>query len=153
MADLQDLNFPPIPIRVRGPYSGERLSIFDPVRRRYVALTPEEWVRQHVLHFLIAHLHYPRALIQAERGTKYHRLAKRMDVLCYDRGGQPFLLVECKSPVTPLDRRVFDQAAMYNSGIGAPYLAVTNGLVHLIAHIDPARPGVEFTDRFPSLPD
>lgn len=152
MHSMRPLNFPPIPRCVRGPYTGERLRIFDPVRRRFVALTPEEWVRQHVLHFLIGHLGYPRALIQAERGLKYHRLAKRMDVLCYDRRGTPYLLVECKSPDTTLDRRVFDQASMYNSGIGAPYIAVTNGLIHLIAHIDRNRATVEFSDSFPPLP-
>ncbi|MBC7923262.1 MAG: type I restriction enzyme HsdR N-terminal domain-containing protein [Ferruginibacter sp.] len=106
----------------------DKLYIFDILRRKYVFLTPEEWVRQHFVHFLIDQHGYPKALMKNEGGLRYNRLTKRTDIVIYDRHGESFLVVECKGANVPLSQSTFDQAAQYNHTLKAPYLAVTNGL-------------------------
>ena len=98
------------------------------LRRRYLILTPEEWVRQHVIHLLLTRYAYPAALMRIEGGLRVHRLAKRTDLVVYDRDGAPFLLLECKAPAVPLTRAVVEQALRYNLTLKAPYLAVSNGM-------------------------
>lgn len=110
----------------------EQPCLWDVVRRRYVLYTPEEWVRQHVIHLLHHQLMYPLGLMRVERGLKVSRLQKRTDLVVY-KDGAPFLLVECKAPGVTLDQQVMDQAARYNLTLRAPYLFVTNGLDHRAA--------------------
>ena len=105
-----------------------KLYIFDILRRKYVFLTPEEWVRQHFVHFLVDQYGYPKALMKNEGGLRYNRLTKRTDIVVYDRNGESFLVVECKGANVALSQSTFDQAAQYNHTLKAPYLAVTNGL-------------------------
>ena len=100
------------------------------LRRKHVVLTPEEWVRQHVVHYLINHLGYPRGLLVLERGLRYNQRLKRTDLLAMNAAGQPLLLVECKAPSVKIDAAVARQAATYNQTIGAPLLLLTNGLTH-----------------------
>ena len=104
--------------------------IFDGIRRKYVALTPEEWVRQHLIHYLVAEKSYPASLMSVETPLKYDRMDKRSDVLVHNRNGQPLMLVECKAPEVAITQKVFEQIAIYNLTIQAPYLMVTNGLQH-----------------------
>ncbi len=104
--------------------------ILDQVRRKYVVLTPEEWVRQHIIHLLHAHLQYPLALMSVERGTKYNTLQKRTDLRVYSSAGKPLLLVECKAPHVPITQATVSQVAVYNQTIAAPYLMVSNGREH-----------------------
>lgn len=125
--------------------------IFDSLRRKYVRITPEEWVRQHVVHLLISHYEYPKALIRTEGGLTLNQLQKRTDVVVFDRTGQPFLLVECKAPTISLTQSVFDQAARYNHVHRAPYLVVTNGLTHYCCSIDHHTETVSFLDDFPAF--
>lgn len=101
--------------------------IFDPVRKKYVPLTPEEWVRQHVLQYLLNEKQYSPALIAVERGIELNGLAKRFDVVVFDNTGAPRLLVECKAPEEPLNEKVFTQIATYNLNLRVDYLWVSNG--------------------------
>ncbi|NBA84893.1 restriction endonuclease subunit R [Emticicia sp. CRIBPO] len=101
--------------------------IFDVIRKKYLVLTPEEWVRQHFVNLLINHYGYSRSLIKMEAGLTYHQLAKRSDILVYKNDGSPFLLVECKSEDVKIDKSVLAQASRYNLKIRSPYLCVTNG--------------------------
>ncbi|MFB9864936.1 type I restriction enzyme HsdR N-terminal domain-containing protein [Rufibacter immobilis] len=111
--------------------------ILDQVRRKYVVLTPEEWVRQHVIHFLHQYLGYPLSLMSVERGTKYNALQKRTDLRIYTTAGAPLLLVECKAAHVPITDATVRQVAVYNQTVAAPYLMVSNGLQHYCWHVNP----------------
>lgn len=124
--------------------------IFDVIRRKYVVLTPEEWVRQHVIHYLAGARHYPLALMAVEREIALYGMRRRFDVVCFDRGGNPYLLIECKAPAVPLSQRVFDQAFRYNLTLAAPYVAITNGVKHYCGKIDRIE-GFVFLDDFPEF--
>lgn len=113
-----------------------KIRIFDVIRKKYVTLTPEEWVRQHFVHFLIVQKRYPRALIRIEGGLTYNRLSKRTDIVVFDRFGKPFLVVECKRPDQVIDEKVLSQLSTYNATIHAPYAAVTNGMQHFFFKFD-----------------
>jgi len=122
------LNFPAIEMRTKK--EGEQTVIFDGIRKKYVALTPEEWVRQHLIHYLIAEKNYPSMLISVETPLRYAHVNKRSDVLVNDRNGQPLMLAECKAPEVAITQKVFEQIAIYNHTIQAPCLLATNGLQH-----------------------
>lgn len=119
------------------------------LRRRYLVLTPEEWVRQHVIHLLLTRYAYPAALMRIEGGLRVNRLAKRTDLVVYDRDGAPFLLLECKAPAVPLTRAVVEQALRYNLTLHAPYLAVSNGMEFFCGKISES--GVERVGDLPEL--
>ena len=112
------------------------LYIFDHIRRKYLLLTPEEWVRQNFSNYLQEELNYPKALMKHETGLKYDRKLKRSDILVYDREGKPFLLVECKSMKIKLSQDTLDQVAQYNYTIKAPFIVVTNGISMLCYEVD-----------------
>lgn len=101
--------------------------IFDEVRKKMVALTPEEWVRQHVIHYLLHTLHYPKSLVAVERGFTVNGLRKRFDVVVFSKDGQPLLVVECKSHTERLNEAVLKQMASYNLHLKARYFWLTNG--------------------------
>jgi hypothetical protein len=107
-----------------------KIVIFDIIRKKYLILTPEEWVRQHFINYLINTLNYPKGLINVEGGLNYHSRMKRTDIIVFDNLGSPFILIECKAPNIPLDNEVVFQASVYNNIIKAPYVALTNGLQH-----------------------
>lgn len=113
--------------------------IFDDIRRKYVALTPEEWVRQHFIHYLITCRHYPAALIAVEKEIEMFGQKRRFDIVCFDRSSRPYLIVECKAPAVMLTQSVFDQVFGYNLIMAAPYVAVTNGIVHHCGQVCPDR--------------
>jgi type I site-specific restriction endonuclease len=102
-----------------------------------VVLTPEEWVRQHLIHWLHAHLQYPLALMSVERGTKYNTLQKRTDLRVYSAEGTPILLVECKAPQVSITEATVRQVAVYNQTVAAPYLLISNGREHYCWHVHP----------------
>jgi hypothetical protein len=142
------LNLPPIEARIRKG-TGEKETIFDPLRKKFVALTPEEWVRQHVIHFLLDHLQYPASLISVEASLKYNRLKKRTDIVVHGRDGKPALIVECKAPKIRITREVLEQAAMYNMPMQVRYLVLTNGIDLQILFINRQEQKIEIMDRFP----
>ena len=122
------LNFPAFEVRTKT--EGKRILILDSIRKKYVALTPEEWVRQHLINYLVKDKGYPAMLISVEMPLKYARMDKRSDVLVNDRNGHPLMLVECKAPEVNITKKVFEQIAVYNLTIQAPCLMITNGLQH-----------------------
>jgi hypothetical protein len=123
--------------------------VFDIIRKKYVVLTPEEWVRQHIVHYLITEKKYPASLVAVERGLTINGRKKRFDVLVFNKNGQPFLLIECKSPDIEVNRSVFEQVAVYNSVFCAPFLLVTNGLQHIVVKYAENFVGYDFIDGVP----
>lgn len=123
--------------------------VFDLLRRKYVRLTPEEWVRQHVINLLVEHYRYPKSLIRSEGGLSLNATQKRTDLLAFTRDGKPFLLVECKAAHVDLNQGVFDQATRYNHVHKAPYVVVTNGLTHYCCQVCHQTATVSFLDDFP----
>lgn len=130
---MKSLNLPPFDYKVKK--QNGQIWIFDIIRKRYVVLTPEEWVRQHFIHFLIDNKHYPAQLMAVEKEISVCGLRRRFDIVCYDRQGNPYLIVECKAPSVPLSQLVFDQAFQYNLSISARFIAITNGCLHYCGEI------------------
>ena len=146
------LNLPAIDARIRESVNGKE-EIFDPLRKKYVALTPEEWVRQHMVRFLILQLGCPASLITVEAPLKYHSRKKRTDIVVHGRDGKPALIVECKSPKVALDQQVLQQAAMYNMPLQVRYVILTNGMQHLVLYLDQAEQKITYRDSFPVFSD
>ena len=107
-----------------------RLCIWDSIRKKYIVLQPEEWVRQHFINYLVAHKNIPSSRISLEYGQQYNTLAKRCDIVVWDENLKPFLLVECKASHIEINESVFFQAATYNSSLDVKYMVLTNGMVH-----------------------
>lgn len=110
--------------------------LYDPLRRKYVALTPEEWVRQHFVNYLTGFLGYPPGLIRIEASFRLHSMLRRADILIHDRAGEPVMIVECKAQQVKLSQEVFDQVINYNFNYGVRYLVVTNGNDHFAGKIN-----------------
>lgn len=125
------------------------MTVFDPVRKREVALTPEELLRQLVLLYLLEEKKYPVQRIRSEIGIEVNGLRKRCDLVVFDPALQPWLLIECKSPKVALEQSAFEQAARYNLQLNAPYLAITNGLTTFCCALDLGKSEVTYLDGFP----
>lgn len=125
---LVPLSLPPFEWQFKK--SGETLYLYDIIRKKYVQVTPEEWVRQHYVHFLLKE-GYAKGRLQIEGGLSYNTLTKRADIVAWDALGAPYLVVECKAPQIKLSEDVWTQARLYNKVYQAPYIAITNGLEHL----------------------
>jgi type I site-specific restriction endonuclease len=128
------LNLPGYPFKLTK--KEEQHYIFDEIRRKHLVLTPEEWVRQHFIQYLIIEKKFPRSLIQVEGGLTLNSLQKRTDVVVYNNRGERIMIIECKAPTVKINQAVFDQAARYNSVHKVKWLVVTNGLTHCYAVID-----------------
>lgn len=128
------LNLPDFDLRVK--QEDDIVWIWDLLRKKFVVLTPEEWVRQHFVHYMINTLQYPAGLIRLEGGLYYNKLQKRSDIVLYDTTGNPWMVIECKSAEQSINQEVLRQASVYNQTLKAPYLTVTNGLVSLFFGID-----------------
>jgi hypothetical protein len=131
---MQPLNLPTYKFKIKS--NENKYSIFDIVRKKYVFLTPEEWVRQHFIHFLIEEKKYPVSLIAVEKKVTINNLTKRTDILIFNTEGLPNIIVECKAPSIKLNQESFDQIARYNLKLNANYLIVTNGLEHFFCSMD-----------------
>jgi len=125
------------------------MAIFDEIRKKFILLTPEEWVRQHVVMFLISEKKYPKLHINVEKVLKVNGLTKRYDVVVFNADGSILLLVECKAPEVQIVQSVFDQIARYNMTIDAKYLMVTNGLNHYFCRIDKEQEQYTFLQDLP----
>ncbi len=141
------LNIPPAEVSVRP--SGEGYEIYDPLRRQWVWLTPEEWVRQHFSAWLIAEKGFPRSLMANEVGLTLNGLRRRCDTLVYDRALRPAVVVEYKAPAVNITQRVFDQIARYNMVLKARVLIVSNGLTHYCCRY--SGDGYEFMSYVPEF--
>ena len=128
------LNLPPFEIKLRGTKAQPQ--IFDILRKIYIALTPEEWVRQHFVHFLVEHKGYPAALMANEIQLKVGEKTLRADSVLYSRDLKPRMIIEYKAPHIPITQKVFDQISIYNMLLHVDYLVVSNGLQHYICKMD-----------------
>src|SRR5476651_3670 len=144
---LQPLNLPPYAFKIT-EHEGQ-LSLFDELRKKTIIITPEEWVRQHFVQYLINQKGYGKALIGLEGGLKLHGMARRTDILVRNNKGEKILMVECKAPSVPITQGVFDQVARYNMVHKVPLLAVTNGLQHYYCRIDFVNERYEFLEELP----
>ena len=131
---MKTLNLPTYQFTIKE--ENKKTKIFDAIRKKFLVLTPEEWVRQHIVRFLVEEKGFPASLIAIEMGLKLNGLQKRADILVYSKSGQPILMVECKAPHIKIDQKVFDQIGRYNITFKLPYLLVTNGMEHFCAQID-----------------
>ncbi|MDD3005147.1 type I restriction enzyme HsdR N-terminal domain-containing protein [Flavobacterium sp.] len=143
------LNFPPYQFRFKN--SENKYAIFDEIRKKFIVLTPEEWVRQHVVHFLIYEKKYPKSWINVEKLIKINDLTKRYDLVVFNPDGSIFLLVECKAPEVTINQQTFDQIARYNLALKATYLMVTNGLEHYFCQMDYENEKYQFLRDLPPL--
>ena len=128
------LNFPEYSFRFKN--SENKRLIFDPIRKKFMMLTPEEWVRQHTLQFLIQEKGYSASLINVEKQLLLHGTKKRYDIVVFNPNGSIFLIVECKAPTIEINQETFDQIARYNLVTKAEYLMVTNGIDHFYCQMD-----------------
>jgi hypothetical protein len=131
---MQKLNFPKFLFRFKN--SENKISIFDEIRKKFVILQPEEWVRQHCVQYLVQNKKYPKSLINVEKELKVNDLKKRYDIVIYNPNGSIHLIVECKSPKININQNTFDQIARYNLTLNANYLMVTNGINHYYCKMD-----------------
>ena len=146
---MQKLNFPSYSFRFKS--SENYIQIFDVIRKKFVALQPEEWVRQHVVHYLRNDKNYPASLINVEKQLMVNGLPKRYDIVVFQPNGNIELLVECKSPKTTITQEVFDQIAIYNLSLKANYLMVTNGLSHYYCQFDGEERKYRFLVQIPDF--
>ena len=128
------LNLPPAALRL-SQREGHTM-VFDFLRRRYVKLTPEEWVRQHFVHYLVNHKGYPQELLANEVSLALNSTSKRCDTVLYDKEARPLAIVEYKAPNIQLTQKVFDQITRYNIVMRVPFLMVSNGLQHYCCRVD-----------------
>jgi type I site-specific restriction endonuclease len=131
---MQQLNFPAYSFRFKN--SENKVAIFDEIRKKFVILTPEEWVRQHVVRYLLEEKKYSKSYINVEKMITINGLTKRYDVVVFHPDGSIFVLIECKAPEVPITQITFDQIARYNMVLQANYLMVTNGLHHYFCQMD-----------------
>ena len=146
---MDQLNLPPVSLKQR--IENSKQLVFDIIRKKYVTLTPEEWVRQNFVHYLINHLKYPPGLIAVESVVKINSLNQRADIVVYNRKGKPVMIVECKAPKVKVDNKVFEQAARYNLSLGVDYLLVTNGLKHYCAQLAPENKSYTMLKAIPAF--
>lgn len=142
-----ELQLPSFPVKLKK--QSQRTQIFDRIRKKFVLLTPEEWVRQHVVNYLIEAKKFPESRIAVEFSLKYNELTRRPDIVYYDNDLKPQLIVECKAPDVKITQSTFDQAARYNSALKVSYLFVTNGLQHFCCKMEYESSGYTFLKELP----
>ena len=145
---LQPLQLPPYPFKITD--NNGQLTLFDEIRKRHIIITPEEWVRQHFVQYLIHQKGYPKTLIKLEGGLKLHGTARRTDIVVFNPSGQKILMIECKAPSVNIDQKVFDQVARYNMVHKVKLLAVSNGLQHYYCLIDFVNQRYDFIGELPA---
>jgi type I site-specific restriction endonuclease len=145
------LNLPEHPFKIT--FKESQYYIFDEIRKKHLVLTPEEWVRQHFIQYLIKEKSFPKSLIQIEAGLTLNRLQKRTDIVVFNNSGERIMVVECKAPSIKIDQSVFDQAARYNSVHKTGWICVTNGLKHCYAKINHIDESFAFVQDLPDYTD
>lgn len=127
----------------------EQVFVWCIIRKKNLVLTPEEWVRQHIIHFLISSKNYPKGLIAAEMGIQVNGLTRRCDVVVYGKDGKPCLIIECKAPEIHLTEHVFHQIAQYNFKLNVDFLLMTNGLNHIVCQINRVENNLTYLEDIP----
>jgi hypothetical protein len=146
---MEKLNLPTYSFNIK--LIEQRKYIFDFIRKKFVILTPEEWVRQNFLRYLVDEKKYPASLIAVEMEFKLNNLSKRSDAVVYNKFGNPLLIVECKALSVKIDQKVFDQIARYNMKLNVEYLVVTNGIQHFCCKIDYKNNNYSFLKEVPEF--
>ncbi|MHC1705501.1 MAG: type I restriction enzyme HsdR N-terminal domain-containing protein [Tenuifilaceae bacterium] len=131
---MQKLNLPEYAIKVRTTDGNQQ--IFDEIRKKYVTLIPEEWVRQHFINYLVNDRKFPKGLIAVEHPLVINKVSHRADIVAFGSDGKPLVVVECKAPEVQINQSVIQQVSRYNILLKAPILILTNGLVHFCVRID-----------------
>ncbi len=121
------------------------------IRKKSLVLTPEEWVRQHLIHFLIQEKQIPIGLIAAEMAIEINQLSRRCDVVVFGNDGKPKLIIECKAPEINLTEKTFNQIAQYNAALNVDLLMVTNGLQHIVCQIDRENTQLNYLEELPDI--
>lgn len=142
------LTLPPYQIRVKETHG--RKQIFDILRRKYVALTPEEWVRQHFIHYLVEHKNYPSSLLANEVSLQIGEKRMRADSVLYDNQLHPRMIIEYKAPNITLTQKVFDQITVYNLLLHVDYLIVSNGMITYICKMVYEKQTYKFLEAIPN---
>jgi hypothetical protein len=142
---LPKLNLPETDIKLKP--EGKSIFIFDPIRKKWLNLTPEEWVRQNLIMFLHNQLHYPLSLMETEKQFKLFNTVKRADIILNNSNLNPLVIVECKAPDVKIDQNVFDQAIRYSMALDVNYLFISNGLKHYVVDLNNEKP--VFLDHLP----
>ncbi|WP_188604466.1 type I restriction enzyme HsdR N-terminal domain-containing protein [Aquaticitalea lipolytica] len=145
---MQKLNFPTYSFRFKN--SENKISIFDEIRKKFVILQPEEWVRQHCVHYLMTEKKYPKSLINVEKELIINDLKKRYDIVVFNPDGSIHLIVECKSAKININQDTFDQIARYNLSVNATFLMVTNGINHYYCQMDFENEAYSFLKDIPN---
>lgn len=148
---LPALNLPEFEWKIRT--EAGRHEIYDPNRKKYIALTPEEWVRQNFIKYLTQHRQYPAGFIKIETKVTLQKVWKRCDAVIYDKRLKPLVIVECKAPDVKIGQDTFNQVGTYNSALKVKYLMVTNGINHYCCEIDFESREVKFLEEIPSYTD
>ncbi|WP_308599859.1 type I restriction enzyme HsdR N-terminal domain-containing protein [uncultured Dysgonomonas sp.] len=148
---MLELNLPSFDINVKK--IGGKISILDPLRRKFVALTPEEWVRQHFVNFLLREKGYPAALIANEIQIDLNKMKKRCDSVVYNRDLSPLMIIEYKAPDVDITQQVFDQIVRYNIVLKVKYLIVSNGLNHYCCIMDYDKQSFNYLSEIPNYID
>lgn len=141
------LNLPEYSFKLRNEKG--KTEIFDPFRKKFIRLTPEEWVRQNFIQYLIDQKQYPAGRIALEKALKVNEMNKRTDAVIFDNNGFPLVIIECKAPEVKISQKTFDQIARYNLTLKVKYLIVTNGLEHYISLIDFENQNYSFLPEIP----
>lgn len=148
--DLPKLHFPEYKFTLRRDTSGgQSLKIFDTIRGKYVSLTPEEWVRQHIVQFLVHDRNVPKTLVGIEKRVVVNGLERRCDVIVYSKQHKPLMLIECKAPSVKVSQEVFDQAARYNMTLDVHYFVLSNGYETYCCQLDHAAQSYLFLEEVP----
>lgn len=147
---MTPLNLPQYNINIQKAHDGTTL-IFDRLRNKFVALTPEEWVRQHFTSYLITHKNYPAGLMANEVALSLNGTSRRSDTVVYNSSAQPLVIIEYKAPHIKISQKTFDQIIRYNMVFQAPYLIVSNGLNHYCCHIDFSNRSYKFLPDIPTF--
>ncbi|MFC0604320.1 type I restriction enzyme HsdR N-terminal domain-containing protein [Winogradskyella pulchriflava] len=145
---MQKLNFPKFDYRFKS--TENKVSIFDVIRKKFIILQPEEWVRQHCVHYLINEKNYPKSLINVEKELTINGLKKRYDIVIFNPDGSIYLIVECKSHNIAITQTTFDQIARYNLSLNAEFLMVTNGINHYYCQMDMEKERYAFLKDIPN---
>lgn len=150
MITLPELNLPAIAPQLTR--DGDQVFVFDLLRKKNILLTPEEWVRQHWISFLLFGQGFPKGLITSERGLTYNGLQKRTDLLVFDREGLPYFLIECKAPEVEINQKVLSQAITYNQTLKCPFIGLSNGKKHVFMGYVEAEGKYLQQSNFPPIP-
>ena len=147
---MERLNLPTFELKLKS--EEEKKFIFDEIRKRWLILTPEEWVRQNFLHYLIYYKKFPSSLLAVEYALSINKQSIRSDIVAFSNQGRPVLIVECKAPEVKISQATFDQIAVYNMVLNVEYLVLTNGIHHYCCKMDFENKRYSFLDDIPEYP-